>query len=201
MSMSLYIENISIINVLSLCVFAAFVILVLIRAAMMRKKGIRAIVFGATDKSDFLLVPAILAIAYTVLAKTFHLPIWFPLIRPFWEYAATGWIGLGLCGLALIGCIGALISFGDSFRVGIDEKNPDKLVTAGLFSISRNPIYVCFFLFLIGIFLIHCNIVILVSLVLFVLTIHRQVLREEKFLKNHYGAEYEAYRKKVRRYL
>jgi hypothetical protein len=45
---------------------------------------------------------------------------------------------------ALIGFAVTLKSFGDSFRVGIDEKKPDKLVTSGMFAISRNPIYVCF---------------------------------------------------------
>ena len=44
-------------NILSVCAFIAFVGIVLIRAAIMRKKGIKALVFGATDKSDFILVP------------------------------------------------------------------------------------------------------------------------------------------------
>ena len=188
-------------NVLSVCVFASFVIIVLIRAAILRKRGIQVFVFGVTDKSDFLLVPAIAAIAYAVLAKTFHLPIWPALIRPFWESVLPGWFGLGLCLLAFAGIILTLVSFGTSFRVGIDEKNPDKLITTGMFSISRNPIYVCAFLFFAGLFLIHCNIVIGLSLILFALTIHRQMRREEKFLKAHYGAEYEAYCGKVRRYL
>jgi len=39
-------------NILSVCVFAMFAIIVLIRAAILRNKGIKTIVFGATDKSD-----------------------------------------------------------------------------------------------------------------------------------------------------
>ena len=70
-----------------------------------------------------------------------------------------------------------------------------------MFAISRNPIYVCFLLFFAGFFLIHCNIVIAAAIVLFSLAIHRQILREEKFLASHYGEEYGEYRKKVRRYL
>ena len=188
-------------NILSVCAFAAFVIMVMIRAAFMRKKGIKALVFGATDKSDFLLVPMVAAIAYTVLAETFGLPMWEPLVKPFWVSVIPGWFGLGLCGLAIMGFAFALASFGDSFRVGIDEESPDKLITTGMFSFSRNPIYVCFLLFFTGLLLIHRNIVIAAAVVLFALAIHRQVIREEKFLKSHYGTEYEAYRKKVRRYL
>jgi len=146
--------------ILSVCAFTAFIAVVLTRAAFMRRKGIKALVFGVTDKSDFLLVPVVAAIAYTVLANTFDLPMWETLIHPFWETDIPGWFGFGLCGLAVIGFALSLASFGDSFRVGIDEKKPDKLVTTGMFSISRNPIYVCFILFFAGLFLIHRNIVI-----------------------------------------
>jgi len=59
-------------NILSVCAFAAFVVIVLIRAAIMRNNGIKAIVFGVTDKSDFLLVPIVASIAYTVLAKCLY---------------------------------------------------------------------------------------------------------------------------------
>ncbi|MDR2500992.1 MAG: hypothetical protein LBD37_07940 [Treponema sp.] len=38
-------------------------------------------------------------------------------------------------------------------------------------------------------------------LVILIITIHRQILREEKFLKKHYGNEYEEYCNQVRRYL
>ena len=33
------------------------------------------------------------------------------------------------------------------------------------------------------------------------LAVHRQILREEIFLRAHYGAEHKAYCRKVRRYL
>ena len=188
-------------NILSVCLFALFVIMVQIRAAMLRKRGIRVMVFGQTDKSDFLLVPMVLAIAYTALANTFGLPIWSVLLRPFWNSTMPGWTGLALCVLAVIGFGVTLVSFGDSFRVGIDENKPDKLITNGMFRFSRNPIYVCFLAFFAGMFIIHRNIVIAVAIVLFALVIHRQVLREEKFLASHYGEEYELYKKKVRRYL
>ena len=188
-------------NIISVCLFVLFVAIVLIRATMLRRHGIRVIVFGQTDKSDFILVPLVLAIAYTALARTFGLPILEVLIRPFWNSEIPGWGGLVLCVIAIVGFALTLVSFGKSFRVGIDESKPDKLVTSGMFSLSRNPIYVCFLMFFAGLFLIHRNIVIAVSILLFALAIHRQVLREEKFLAAHYGADYEDYRKKVRRYL
>ena len=188
-------------NTLSIILFALFVIVVLIRAAVLRKRGIRVIVFGQTDKSDFLLVPLVLAIAYSALANTLGLPIWGVLIRPFWNSMIPGWAGLILSLISIVGFALTLASFGDSFRVGIDEEKPDKLITRGMFAISRNPIYVCFLLFFTGLFLVHRNIVIAIAIVMFAFAIHRQVIREEKFLASHYGEEYEKYRTKVRRYL
>ncbi|MCL2162783.1 MAG: isoprenylcysteine carboxylmethyltransferase family protein [Oscillospiraceae bacterium] len=186
---------------LSVILFALLVVMVLARAVKLRKRGVRVIVFGQTDKNDFLLVPFVLAIVYTALAGAFGFPIWRVLTQPFWSNAVPGWVGLVLCLAAVIGVALTLVGFGDSFRVGIDESKPDKLVTNGMFAISRNPIYVCFLMFCAGLFLVHRNVAITVADVLFALVIHRQVMREEKFLATHYGAEYEEYRKKVRRYL
>lgn len=38
----------------------------------------------------------------------------------------------------------ALISLGYSWRLGIDDTNPGKLVTNGIYAISRHPIYLFF---------------------------------------------------------
>ncbi|WP_312353995.1 methyltransferase family protein [Aminipila sp.] len=185
----------------SIVFFAIFILTVLARAVLLRRKEIRAIVFGATDKTDFLLIPFVLAIIYAVVANSFQLPLWEPLVGPFWKTLIPGWVGLALSAAAIIGLIFTLISFGDSFRVGIDEEKPDILVTTGVFRFSRNPIYVCFDTFFIGLFLVHRNIIIVIAVIAFALLIHRQILREEKFLRSHYGAEYEEYCRKVRRYL
>jgi protein-S-isoprenylcysteine O-methyltransferase Ste14 len=187
--------------ILSVCAFAAIILLVLSRAALMRKKGIRVLVFGETDKSDFFLLPILAVTIYTVLANAFHLPLWYPMIRPFWASEIPGIAGLILCLLAVAGFALTLYSFGDSFRVGIDEKKPDKLIMSGMFSISRNPIYVCFLLFFVGLFLIHRNITIAAAAFFLFLVIRRQIMREEQFLSSRYGAEYETYCRRVRRYL
>ncbi|GAB6393044.1 MAG: CPBP family intramembrane metalloprotease/isoprenylcysteine carboxylmethyltransferase [Treponematales bacterium] len=186
---------------LSVALFALFIACVLGRAATLRRRGIRAIVFGTTDKTDFILVPIMLALVYSVCTAVFPLPLWKPLVVPFWETALPGWAGIALCALSVAGIIASLVSFGNSFRVGIDAQKPDKLVTTGMFAFSRNPIYVCFDAFFIGQFLVHHNTALLLFAALFALLIHRQILREEKFLKVHYGAEYAAYCQKTRRYL
>ena len=93
------------------------------------------------------------------------------------------------------------MSFGMSFRVGIDTDHPGKLVTSGVFAYSRNPIYVAFWTVMIGQFLILPNWILLVYLVAAAWLFHRQVLREEAYLSQHYGSEYSEYARRVRRYL
>lgn len=171
------------------------------RTLALRRRGIKAIVFGETDKSDFLLLPIFPIFAYTVLAGALHLPMPQVLITPFWNSGFVAWVGLFLCAAALFAFAMTLQSFGNSFRVGIDEKHPDKLVTTGTFALSRNPIYVCFLAFFLGMFLQYPNPTIACLIALLTPLIHRQIRREETFLKAHYGQEYEAYCGRVRRYL
>ena len=108
---------------------------------------------------------------------------------------------------AAVSCFGLLIfvlaffSFGDSWRIGIDRKTAGQLVTGGIFSISRNPIYVAFDLIFIGIFLMNGTWFFLVFSLLAILAVHSQTLREETFLAQRYGAAYERYRRTTARYL
>jgi len=181
-----------------LLVFAACVA---VNSVMLRKRGVRAVVFGETDKSDYLLIVIVAACVFFFAAQSFLQPALGILYEPFWLSAIPGLIGLFISVIAIIILIRTLVSFGDSFRVGIDEKTPSKLVTEGMFAISRNPVYLCVLLIIAGLFLIHHNAVITAFAVVFPLMIHRQILREEKFLEAHYGEEYLAYKKKVRRYI
>jgi len=95
----------------------------------------------------------------------------------------------------------AFFSFGDSWRIGIDKKTAGRLVTGGIFSISRNPIYVAFDLIFIAVFLMNGTWFFLIFALLGILAIHGQTLREETFLGQRYGEDYERYRKQTPRYL
>jgi protein-S-isoprenylcysteine O-methyltransferase Ste14 len=174
------------------------VALVLGRSLLMRRKGIEAIHFGKIDKKDFLIPPFALFYFYIVFAAAFG----FPTIarQEFFHSGIMAWLGVLLCLVGLTLFVLSLVSFGRSFRVGIDTDQPDKLVTTGVFAFSRNPIYVAFGLVLLGQFLVFSNRILLAYLVFAPLVIHRQVLREEEFLKRHYGQEYSAYSARVRRY-
>ncbi len=173
--------------------------MVLLRILWLRRLGTRAMHFGRLDKSDFLLPPLALFYVYTILAAAFGWPL--VSTRRFFPPAAAAWVGAALCLAAVVVMLLSLVSFGRSFRVGIDVEQPDRLVTTGIFAFSRNPIYVAFGLVLLGQFLVFPNWVPLAYLVAGAWIIHRQVLREEAFLRQHYGDEYVVYCRRVRRYI
>jgi protein-S-isoprenylcysteine O-methyltransferase Ste14 len=177
------------------------ILLVLIRAAMLRRHGIKVIVFGVTDKTDFIIVPIVLFFIYALVSTTFNFPFPHILTNIFWENNITTICAIVVCSAGLLWFVVTLKIFGKSFRVGIDENTNDTLITNGTFSISRNPIYLGFITFFMGIFLSYPNIISSVFLVFIVMAVHRQILREEKFLKKRYGVEYEEYCRKVRRYI
>ena len=173
--------------------------LVLSRVVMLRRRGIRAMRFGQLDKRDFLIPPFALFYFYLVFAAAFDLPT--VSRQEFFHSEAVAWLGVAFCLAGIVMLTWSLISFGRSFRVGIDTEQPDRLITTGIFRVSRNPIYVAFEFVLVGQFLIFPNWILLVYPLASAWLVHRQVLLEERYLKSHYGQEYADYCRKVRRYL
>lgn len=173
--------------------------LVLSRVVLLKRHGIKAVKFGEIDKTDFLIPPFALFYFYLVFAAAFGWPS--VTTQRFFHSAPLAWTGVAACAAGLLLLLWSLVSFGRSFRIGIDTDRPDTLITSGIFAFSRNPIYVAFALVLIGEFLIFPNSMLLAYIAGFAVLVHRQVLREEAYLERHYGREYLDYCSRVRRYL
>ncbi len=123
-----------------------------------------------------------------------------PLDMQLIDSTAARVMGVILATLGLVILVWAFISFGVSWRVGLDVKTPGELVTTGIFAVSRNPIYIFLNCWFIGIFLINGTLIFLVFALLAVGHLHYQILREEKFLARLYGGAYEDYCARTRRY-
>jgi len=175
------------------------VAMVLVRVGILRKNEIQAMHFGRIDKKDFLIPPFVFFYFYLVFAAAFNLPTLST--HELFHSEAVSWVGELCCLMGLFLLFMSLVSFGKSFRVGIDSDDPDKLVTAGIFAWTRNPIFVAFWFVLLGEFLVFSYFIFLVYLLASFWLIHRQVLREEEYLRSHYGRQYEEYCARVRRYL
>jgi protein-S-isoprenylcysteine O-methyltransferase Ste14 len=183
---------------------AAFMIVLLIgtvfgRVLLLRRTGTQAMHFGKLDKTDFLIPPVALFYFYTVFAAAFGWPL--ASSQRFFQSTTVAWLGVALCLGGLLILVLSMVAFGKSFRVGIDVDQPGRLVTTGIFVLSRNPIYVGFFLFLVGQLLVFPNWIPLFYLAGATVLFHRQVLREEEFMRQRYGHEYAEYCGRVRRYL
>ncbi|HYA26865.1 MAG TPA: isoprenylcysteine carboxylmethyltransferase family protein [Thermodesulfovibrionales bacterium] len=171
---------------------------VLSKVLLLKRKGTKAMHFGKIDKKDFLILPFALFYFYVIFAAAFNFPV--VSNQQFFHSGIVSWIGVFFCLAGVLLLLVSIVSFGTSFRVGIDVDNPDKLVTTGVFALSRNPIYVAFGFVLFGQFLVFSNCILLIYMVAAAWPIHRQVLREEQFLGRYYGEEYSAYCARVRRY-
>lgn len=128
---------------------------------------------------------------------------WYQYLLPFWylEHDYLKYIGWGLLGLSLILVWVAQSQMASSWRIGIDENNKTELVTNGLFSISRNPIFLGIMIANVGLLLIIPNAFTLLIVSLSTVSINTQIRLEETFLEKSHGAAYINYCKKVRRWL
>jgi protein-S-isoprenylcysteine O-methyltransferase Ste14 len=128
------------------------------------------------------------------------------LFRGVFEDVLLAAISAKLVGMLLIAAgfalfVLALVAFGRSWRVGIDEQSPGDLITHGVFAISRNPIFLFIDLYFVGTFLINGTVFFLLMAIAVVVGLHYQILQEERFLDQHYGEPYQAYCETVSRYL
>ena len=128
---------------------------------------------------------------------------WYEYLLPFWylENPTLIKIGWGLLILSLILVWIAQSQMENSWRIGIDEKNRTQLVTKGMFGVSRNPIFLGIMIANVGLFLVIPNAFTLLIVSLSTISINTQIRLEEEFLKCEFGAEYEEYSKKVRRWI
>jgi protein-S-isoprenylcysteine O-methyltransferase Ste14 len=109
------------------------------------------------------------------------------------------YVGLALLTIALLWTIVAQTHMKNSWRIGIDTETKTELVTTGLFSLSRNPIFFGMILSLIGLFLTTPNAFTGLFLILGYVLIQVQIRLEEEFLTKEHGQRYFDYKQKVRR--
>lgn len=112
--------------------------------------------------------------------------------------ALVGWV---LLLSALVWVLIAQAQMGLSWRIGIDESNTTDLVEKGLFSVSRNPIFLSMRITLLGLVFVAPSAATLVLFVAGNLVVQVQVRLEEEHLLASHPEQYPAYRARVRRWL
>jgi len=107
---------------------------------------------------------------------------------PYWFYA-----GLVTYGLGVLLCLASVSNFAKPAENGINLK--------GLYRVSRNPMYVSYFIYFLGCVLLTQSLLLFVILMVFQISAHWIILSEERWCIKKFGEEYKNYMNKVRRYI
>jgi protein-S-isoprenylcysteine O-methyltransferase Ste14 len=133
------------------------------------------------------------------------LRVWLPLLVGVWALywvfispvgpqGPTRWIGLVLTVLGFGGVVLARYTLGRSFSI---RPKATALVTTGIYSRIRNPIYVSGEIFLLGIAIMLGKLWLLVVLLLLIPLQVWRARREARVLEEKFGEEYRAYRQRT----
>lgn len=95
---------------------------------------------------------------------------------------------IGICVLTV-----SIINFAKPKQGGIN--------TGGIYRISRNPMYIGYFVYFLGCVILTRSLLLLLSLLVFQVSAHWIILSEERWCINKFGGEYIRYMNKVRRYI
>jgi len=171
-----------------------------------KQTGINPVTFGKSDNAHdyigFIMKVITSLLVVTVILFTFSENA-YSYLNPFsyLEKDVIKYIGLILVHVALIWIVIAQANMQQSWRIGIDEEHETTLVTKGLFSISRNPIFLGMILSTLGIFMILPNAATSFITLTTYIIIQIQIRLEEEHLLKQHGMAYSSYVKTVRRLL
>ncbi len=105
-------------------------------------------------------------------------------------------------GLALAFMVTAVVQMLFARTTVIPRRDPARMVTTGLFRFSRNPIYLADALLLVGLYIHWRALVALPLILLFMALISKRFIRdEEASLAQQFGADFDAYKKRTRRWI
>lgn len=196
---------------LSIFPFVSFLVLVVLisgKIILLKRKGIK-VSSGLENKNSTLvfLYPVFLLIFFTWLAEVarpaFQLSFSLlpeMLVSLFVQSVLLNVVGIVIVSSSLVFLTFTLHHFRNSLRFGLNEDAPGKLITTGIFSISRNPFFLSLNLYFLGIAFLLPSLFLIGFAILSIVGIHFFILKEEKFMYKVYGWEYQKYTEEVRRY-
>jgi protein-S-isoprenylcysteine O-methyltransferase Ste14 len=118
------------------------------------------------------------------------------------EDAMALWLGVGLLIFSLGVTVSAARLFSKAGTGIVPFSESTSLVISGAYRYTRNPMYLGMFLCLVSVSLIVNNLLgLLVLLVFFRIIRDRFVIKEEAQMEETFGADYLAFKQKVRRWI
>ena len=171
-----------------------------------KQTGINPITFGKNDNAHdyigFIMKVLIVLLFVAVLTYSMSEKMYSYLVPiSYLQTQTLTIIGLALIHIALVWISIAQFQMSNSWRIGIDEENKTKLVTDGVFSISRNPIFLGMIISVLGLFLILPNTLTFFLTITTYIVIQIQIRLEEEFLQKQHAQDYVNYKLKTKRLL
>lgn len=183
---------------LTLLVLAVFYGIYFAKALLQKRRGIQTRQIGRRKEKSIHTVELLMSIATLGVVAAQLLSIVLD-----WSCLPVGARFSGF----LVGLLGdlffllAVVCMRDSWRAGIPDKDKTALVTTGIYKVSRNPAFLGFDLQYLGVLLLYCNPLTVVFSLFAIVMLHLQILQEERYLTEAFGAPYRAYCRRVFRYL
>lgn len=169
-----------------------------------KQTGINPITFGNTDTAHnyigFVMKLLIALLIMAVLCYSAGGQLYQYLVPV--TYLQKEWLtgtGLLIIHISLAWIAIAQFQMSTSWRIGIDEENKTELKTKGLFSISRNPVFLGMIASVAGMFCIIPNAVTFFLTLTTYIIIQVQIRLEEEFLTRQHGGNYITYKATTRR--
>lgn len=183
---------------LALVVLVLFYTVYFVKMLIQHKHGIKTRQIGRRKEKDIHMVELLMSIATLAAPAAQLLSIAFG-----WSCMPSGARFTGF----LIGMLGdiifliSVVCMKDSWRAGIPDKDKTELVTNCIYKFSRNPAFLGFDFMYAGVLLMYFNPLTAVFSLFAAVTLHLQILQEEKYLTSVFGSLYTAYKSRVFRYL
>ena len=165
---------------------------------LQRRKGIQTDQMakgGKRDKTFF--IELILKIATYLVGIADVMSVM--TVVSFFKTASIIGVVIGIVGNIIFAA--AVITMKDNWRAGLARDDETKMVTDGIYQISRNPAFLAFDCVYLGILFMFFNPVLLILSLWAMVMLHLQILQEEKYLLTVFGDEYIDYKSRVCRYV
>jgi len=152
------------------------------------------------DNPGVVIPPPIIYIA--IFVASLFIQKLFPLDRNFFYSEIAANLGIVLILSAVVFAAPAMIQFIRSKNPIVPVKSASSLQTNGIYSVTRNPMYMGLLLLYIGIGITKGNwwTIFMIPLVILIVQFYA-IRREESYLERQFGEEYINYKKKVRRWI
>lgn len=191
-----------------LAYFLAYFMLAFVWRAFMvyRRTGVNPFVLPSSDDAygyigrAFKFVLVCVAVVVLLIAFAEQASVWLGAYAALQSLLASS-IGWLLLSISLFWLLVAQAQMGASWRIGIDAQRHTELVQHGLFSVSRNPIFLATRGTLLGLLFVFPAAGTLALLIVGEILIQVQVRLEEKHLLQLHGESYSTYCSRVRRWL